>query len=471
MHRSYLEVKENDFQIYSNKGLYNAEAIIIDVYDASCVFANFTKFEDMFKQLAQKKIDIYLKLDIQNLHKCYKALDRTIGTYISGFYINNPTPNILRRVSLKSREYELKQKLVFKSLKFIAVVNNIDHINNLHKIFRSSRVEYIIVKDVMNGDNVYIKDKTLALAKIYKKTVIDPKSITTDINKINLINEESWITKEVVNEALVFINKFETASKSDRKVMLQEDSLTRNYQILDLAKRLNWIDDCPRIYFVRHNKQEKVVAKEVSIKKFYTLGEEIANSVTHGVGIALAIVATILLIIKGGTKLEVTSYLVFTMSALLLYMMSTLYHAFSLGKKTKSIFQKFDHMTIYLLIAGSYTPFSLIAIGGETGIGICIFLWVGCLSGLLLNLFAFGRFRFLHMFLYVALGWVAILFMPQITLSMETNGVMLLILGGLMYTIGIIFYALKLFKFTHMVWHIFTLLGTIAHFLAILLYL
>ncbi len=128
-------------------------------------------------------------------------------------------------------------------------------------------------------------------------------------------------------------------------------------------------------------------------------------------------------------------------------------------------------MTIYLLIAGTYTPFSLLAIGGTLGNIICIFLWVGSAFGILLNIFAFGRFRLFHMILYVLLGWIAIFFLPQIIANLGTTGVWFLILGGIMYTVGIFFYSLNLFKFTHMVWHIFTIFGSIFHFFAIFFFL
>jgi hemolysin III len=127
-------------------------------------------------------------------------------------------------------------------------------------------------------------------------------------------------------------------------------------------------------------------------------------------------------------------------------------------------------MTIYLLIAGSYTPFTLIAIGGTLGLTLCLILWISALIGLLMNVFWFGKFKIFHLMLYIGLGWIAIFYIKPIIASIGLYGTILLFAGGIAYTIGIIFYVLKLFKFTHMIWHLFVILGTILHFLSIYFY-
>src|SRR5690606_32340779 len=115
-----------------------------------------------------------------------------------------------------------------------------------------------------------------------------------------------------------------------------------------------------------------------------------------------------------GEKYALMSYIIFATSAIILYLMSTLYHSMAMGTKAKQVFKKLDHITIYLLIAGTYTPFSLLGIGGNIGLYIFIGLWVAALLGIFLNIFAFGKYRLFHMILYLAMGWVAIFFLPQI---------------------------------------------------------
>ncbi len=471
MHRSYLLVKENDFKILSDENILKADSIILDINEASSIFVNFSKYEDLFKDFKNRKIDVFVKIDFNNKKDAYKKLDFLNGEYIKGFYLVNYTINNLRSFNLKVREFEKNKKLYFKSLIFICKINSVHQANRLKNIFNNPRLKYISLDRVDGIDNDYLKDKVVRFSNDYRINFIENDKIVNEINKLDVANEKYNLLKEDVEKAKGLLEEFSKATKDVRKDLLQSNSLERSYQVLELAKKIDMIDAYPVVYYRLKKKKETVLKKEIKINKFYTLGEEIANSVSHGIGILLSFLALVLLIIKGGSKLELFSYIVFAISGIILYTMSTLYHALKLGDRPKLLFQKFDHMTIYILIAGTYTPFSLMAIGGSLGVKVCIFLWCGALFGLLLNLFAFGKFRFLHMFLYVALGWVAVLFMPSIVSSISRDGVILLFLGGLMYTIGIFFYALKLFKFTHMVWHIFTLLGTLLHFITILLYL
>lgn len=469
MRRSYLVVKENNFDIYNNSLVENAESIIIDVLDVSIIFSNFEKFKETFNKFIENKTKIFIK--VTDLKVLYKLANKIDFSYISGFYIKNPTKDVLRRLALKSREIESIYKLEYRSLKFLVVIDQQHNTSYLYNVIRNQRVDYVSINENFGDDFDYYQKKAKELTFLFHKVYINPSSLTDNINEIVKINEFNIPSINEINESLLFINKVKNATKRDQLTLLENNSLTYHYQNLKIAKKVGLIDDYPIIYYSRHNQKEKIVNQPIKIKKFYSLGEDIGNAISHGVGIALSIVAIILLLIKGGSTLELISYIVFGLSSLTLYTASTLYHSFRLGRKTKALFQKFDHISIYLLIAGTYTPFSLVLIGGTTGIYICMFLWIGALSGLLLNVFAFGRYRALHMILYVALGWVAVLFMPEITANLSKDGVLFLLLGGIMYTVGIIFYGLKLFKFTHMVWHIFTVLGTAAHFITILLYL
>lgn len=468
MHRSYLKIKPNDINILINSKALKADAIIINIYDFSALLNNYPFVLDNLKQA---DIKIYLEVDLDHIKNSDKEISQLLSDKITGFYISNPTLSQLRRFSLKCRAYEVKHHLVYKSLEFIVAFDKTKSYEKLEKIIKSNRINYLVPDMIVGLDNDKNQEMIAKLASTYHKILIERAQITSNLEAIDEINQKYGIDKDAVNQSLTIINNFNYGTKSERKSMLKKANLIYHYQRLIMAKRLGLIDDYPQLNFLVLKKKIKLLKKPIKIKKFYTLGEEIGNAVSHGVGIALAILAIIFLMLKGGSTLEIISYLVFGICALTLYTMSTLYHAFALGKKTKMLFQKFDHMTIYLLIAGTYTPFSLLAIGGKTGLYLCLFLWGGSLIGLLLNLFAFGRFRFLHMFLYVALGWVAIFFLPEITANLAKDGVWLLIIGGVMYTIGIFFYALRLFKFTHMIWHLFTVLGTIAHFLAILFYL
>ena len=471
MARSYLLIEENNFQIYQEPDLFKADALIMDVYDASCIFSNYNKLYDLLTHLEQEQKKLYLKLDCKHLTRCYKALDSTIGSFIAGFYLEDPSSKVLRTFNLKIREYELKQKLPYLSLSCIASIHEPYQVNHMKQIIAHPRVEDVILHpiDQVNMDYVHLKAETLMTQ--YKKNLIALEQITSSLSDLDGINLKYTPSKQEIADAMDVVQVIRFAHGKSRRNLLQKASLTDAYRVLYEAEALGLVSDIPIIPFIRRRKKEYILKKPLVIKKFYTVGEEIANGITHGIGVGLAIAALVLLMVKGGTTKEILAYLAFSVSAIILYLMSTLYHSLALGELSKKLFHKFDHMTIYLLIAGSYTPFSLLAIGGTRGTVICIFLWIGCLIGLLLNLFAFGRFRVFHMILYISLGWIAILFLPQIIVNLGSTGVLFLILGGVMYTVGFFFYSTNLFKFSHMTWHIFTLLGSLFHFFAVFYFL
>lgn len=216
-------------------------------------------------------------------------------------------------------------------------------------------------------------------------------------------------------------------------------------------------------------------------KKLYTLGEEITNSITHGIGSLLSITALILMIIsaaKNGTAIDIVSVSIFGASLIVLYTMSTLYHAIS-NQKAKNVFKIFDHSTIYLLIAGSYTAFTLIALRSIDSTKAWIIfgvVWAIAILGTITYAIFKNRFKVLNIVSYVIMGWVIVLAIPEIVEFFKINNVMmglyLLITGGVLYTVGIIFYALqkKNYKYFHCIWHVFVLLGSICHFFSVYLY-
>lgn len=205
-----------------------------------------------------------------------------------------------------------------------------------------------------------------------------------------------------------------------------------------------------------------------------TLGEEVANAITHGIGAALSIAALVLLIVtsvRNGNGLDLTGAIVFGVSMFFLYMMSTLCHAFGLNEgKTRKVFRILDHSAIYVLIAGTYTPFCLSAIGGTEGYIILAVQWTLAIIGIVFRAVFYDRFTAVHVAIYIAMGWMVALFVKALSANLPQAGVTLLLAGGIFYTIGVVFYAIRMFKYHHMVWHICVMLGTAFHFFLIYLY-
>ncbi|MCK5129104.1 MAG: hemolysin III family protein [Clostridiales bacterium] len=203
-------------------------------------------------------------------------------------------------------------------------------------------------------------------------------------------------------------------------------------------------------------------------------GEEIANSITHGIGALLSIAALTLLIgtsLSHGSSADIVGAMIFGISMLLLYLMSTFCHAFARkGGTVRKVFRILDHSAIYLLIAGTYTPFCLTMIGGTQGITILTIQWVLAFIGILFRSLFYNRFIAVHVAIYLIMGWMIAFFIPIIYPLVSPIGLVLLAIGGLFYTIGVLFYAIRMFKFHHMVWHLCVLGGTACHFFMIYLY-
>lgn len=205
----------------------------------------------------------------------------------------------------------------------------------------------------------------------------------------------------------------------------------------------------------------------------FTKGEEIANAITHGVGALLSIVALVLLIVFSslyGNAWHIVSFTIFGVTMLILYTSSTLTHALRPGK-AKDVFEILDHSAIYLFIAGSITPFTFIVIKGKLGWTLFGIVWGLAVFGTIFKVFYVKKYIFMSTVLYVLMGWTIVLGWNEIVDFLPRNGVILLVTGGIAYTFGAVFYVWRGFKFHHGVWHIFVLIGSIAHFFCVILYL
>ena len=197
---------------------------------------------------------------------------------------------------------------------------------------------------------------------------------------------------------------------------------------------------------------------------------EVLNAATHGIGALLSIIATVALILKGvqhGSHLEIVSYAIYGASLFLLFLNSTLYHSFSLTRY-KDVFQKIDHSSIYLLIAGTYTPYLMVSIGGLAGYGFLALVWALAIGGIIFEVSAIGRWPKLSTFLYLGLGWLSVFIIYPLAQSIPLTGILLLALGGVTYSLGTIFYRMKDNKWMHIIWHLFVLAGAVFMFYSIL---
>lgn len=200
----------------------------------------------------------------------------------------------------------------------------------------------------------------------------------------------------------------------------------------------------------------------------YTITEEILNAATHGIGTGLAIAGFIALLMNARRgALSLTAVSVFGVTMILLYMVSTLYHALGVcpGKK---ICQILDHCTIFLLIAGTYTPISLLCFGGVTGWVMFSIVWTVAVVGIVLNAIDLKRFKTFSMICYLALGWFVVFFFKPLLTHLDSQAIIYLIVGGVFYTVGAVLYGLgKKIRYMHSVWHLFVLGGTIFHYLVV----
>ncbi|WP_342504952.1 hemolysin III family protein [Sporosarcina sp. FSL K6-2383] len=204
---------------------------------------------------------------------------------------------------------------------------------------------------------------------------------------------------------------------------------------------------------------------------FKNFREELWNAITHGFGFMLSIPALVFLIIVGvqhGTAVHIVSYTVFGVSMLLLFLMSTLLH--SMPVKFKRIFSILDHSAIYILIAGTYTPFLLVTIKGALGWTLFGIIWGLAIAGILFKVFFIHRFEFVSLIFYIVMGWLILIAIKPLFVQLTIVGFSLLVAGGLLYTVGSIFYAWRKIPYNHAIWHLFVIAGSASMYFCVLLY-
>ncbi|MEO3947773.1 hemolysin III family protein [Gorillibacterium sp. CAU 1737] len=202
----------------------------------------------------------------------------------------------------------------------------------------------------------------------------------------------------------------------------------------------------------------------------YTRREEVANSITHGIGMGLSIAALVLLIVFAslqGNAWHVVSFTIFGVTMLLMYTSSTLVHAFPEGK-AKDVFTVFDHSSIYLFIAGTYTPITLSVIRGPLGWTLFGIIWGVAAVGVVFKAFFATKFLFTSTLIYIVMGWVIVLAWKPLVANFPHDALVMLVIGGVLYTVGTIFYVWRSFPYHHAVWHLFVLGGSVMHFFCIL---
>jgi hemolysin III len=204
----------------------------------------------------------------------------------------------------------------------------------------------------------------------------------------------------------------------------------------------------------------------------HALREEIANSISHGLGLVLAIVAVPILVlaaVRAGSVHFIVGASVFGGTMILLYLASTLYHSIT-HEVTKNICRLFDHTAIFLLIAGTYTPFSLGVLRGPWGWSLLAVIWTLAIVGITLKIRKRTRHSRITIVLYVIMGWLAIVAVKPIVMLIPVPGILLIFAGGIAYTGGLAFFAAQRIRYNHFIWHLFVIAGTTCHFLAVLWY-
>jgi hemolysin III len=205
----------------------------------------------------------------------------------------------------------------------------------------------------------------------------------------------------------------------------------------------------------------------------YSRREEIVNAITHGIGALLSVAALVLLIVFSSlysSPWHVVSFTIYGATMLILFVSSTLVHSFPEGK-VKDLFEIFDHSSIYLFIAGTYTPFLFVIIRGVLGWSLFGIIWGIAIAGVIFKAFFTKKFLFLSTVFYIAMGWLIVIAWNPLTAALPSGGLIMLILGGALYTLGTIFYVWRAFPYHHAIWHLFVLAGAIMHFFAVILYL
>jgi len=214
------------------------------------------------------------------------------------------------------------------------------------------------------------------------------------------------------------------------------------------------------------------VAKVIKRHQPASLGEEIANSVTHGVGLVASIIGLVILVaaaVRRGDAWIITSCIIYASTLVLLYAASTLYHSLA-ATRARHVLQIIDHSAIYLLIAGSYTPFALVNLRGPWGWTLLAVVWALAVAGVATKAVFGPRWPIISTVLYLAMGWTAVVAIKPMLLHVAPAGIVLIVAGGLAYSGGVAFFAWDRLRYNHAMWHVFVLGGSVCHFFAVLFY-
>ena len=205
----------------------------------------------------------------------------------------------------------------------------------------------------------------------------------------------------------------------------------------------------------------------------YTIGEEITNSVTHGIGVLLSVAALVLCVVKSvffNDVWAIVSSVIYGSTLVVLYLMSTIYHSLA-PNKAKRIFRIIDHCSIFLLIAGTYTPFTLVSFRGPLGWSMFGIIWGMAIFGIVLNAIDLEKFSKVSFVCYLIMGWAVVMAIKPVMASVEKGGLILLLAGGIAYSLGAVFYAAGAKKkYIHSVWHVFVIIGSVLHFFSVFFY-
>ena len=279
------------------------------------------------------------------------------------------------------------------------------------------------------------------------------KYLNKKFKKIKMTPEVMELKNEIMNDLL-------EKSEEVKKVTKNEDE---NYEIC-----INSLGD---LYSVlkEYKKDYNKLENKIDLPK-YKLGEELMSAISHGVGVLLSIVVLVLCIVKSDSGLDLMSALFYGISSIILYLMSCLYHSLA-PNNAKRIFRIMDHCSIYLLIAGTYTPFCLCVLPLNIGWWIFGFVWGCTVIGILLNAIDMKKFKKFSMFLYLLMGWCIIFTIKPLWENMNHFGILLLFLGGILYTIGAVLYGIgKRIRYMHSVFHFFCMLASSCFFFAVYFY-
>ena len=205
----------------------------------------------------------------------------------------------------------------------------------------------------------------------------------------------------------------------------------------------------------------------------FSVGEDIANSIIHGIGALLSLAGTTILVVFAGmrgTALHIVSFSIYGLSLILLHISSTLYHALR-HPGARKVFWVFDHCSIFLLIAGTYTPFLLLSMRNVWGLVMLIVIWTLAITGIVLKSVFIGKFPKVSLAVYLLMGWMIVFAARQVWLNIPHGALLHIAIGGGLYTLGTVFFSWKRLPLNHAIWHVFVLAGSVVHYFGILLYL